>query len=192
MAGQSEKDVFERRILGAEVDHVYAMFAEAPDHLGHELIAASAHGDLLALTADRADGRDRLKVPAGLRVSGRDDDRALGTVPAHELGGRADVDDTPVIEDRDAVAQPLGLLHEVRRQEDRLAAVPDAAHQIPDRPSRLRVQTRRQLVEEHELGVVDERERDEQPLLLTARQGHEPGVALVTQAQLVQKTIAID
>ena len=52
MSGQSEKDVFERRILGAEVDHVYAMFAEAPDYLGHQLIAASAHGDLLALTAD--------------------------------------------------------------------------------------------------------------------------------------------
>ena len=40
-------------------------------------------------------------------------------------------------------------------------------------------------------GIVDERQGDEEPLLLAARQGHEPRVALVGQAQLLEQPIAI-
>ena len=113
-------------------------------------------------------------------------------MPPHELGRRADVDDASVVEDGHAVAQPLGLLHEMRRQKDGLAALADAAHQIPDRPPRLRVEPCRQLVEEDQLGVVDEREGDEQALLLAAGQRHEPGVPLVAQAELLDQTVAVD
>ena len=63
---------------------------------------------------------------------------------------------------------------EVRREEHRLAAVADAADQVPDRAARLRVEPGGQLVEEHDLRIVDERQRDEQPLLLAARERHEP------------------
>ena len=112
-------------------------------------------------------------------------------MPPHELGRRADVDDAAVVDDRHAVAEPLGFLHQVRRQKDRLAALADAAHEIPDRPPRLRVESGRQLVEKHQLRVVDERERDEEPLLLAAGQRHEPGVPLVAQAELLDQAIAV-
>ena len=68
----------------------------------------------------------------------------------------------------------------------------DAAHQLPDRAPRLRVEAGRQLVEKHHLRIVDQRQRDEQPLLLAARQRHEPGVALVAQAELLEQAIAVD
>ena len=64
--------------------------------------------------------------------------------------GRIDVHHAAMIDDRDAIAQPLRLFHQMRRQEHGLAAGADAAHQIPDCPARLRVQPGRQLVEEHD------------------------------------------
>ena len=82
-----------------------------------------------------------------------------------------DVDDASVLDDGDAIAQPLRLLHQVRGQEHGLAARADAAHQLPDRAPRLRIEAGRQLVEKHHFGIVDERERDEQALLLAARRG---------------------
>ena len=120
------------------------------------------------------------------------DDGALGTVPADQARGRVDVDDPAVLDDRDAVAQALGLLHQMRRQEHGLAAGADAAHEIPDGAAGLRIEPGRQLVEKHHLGIVDERERDEQPLLLSARQRHEPGVPLVGEAELLEQAIAVD
>ena len=63
----------------------------------------------------------------------------------------------------------------------------DAAHEIPDRAPRLRIEPRRQLVEEDDFGIVDERERDEEPLLLAAGQRHEPRVALVAQTELLDQ-----
>ena len=77
-------------------------------------------------------------------------------------------------------------------EEDRLAALADAAHQLPDRAPRLRVQPGGQLVEKHHLRIVDQRQRDEQPLLLAAREGHEPGVALVGETELVEQPVAVD
>src|ERR1700723_3998899 len=77
-------------------------------------------------------------------------------------------------------------------QENRLAPLADAANQIPDSAPGLRVQTGGQLVQEHPLRIVDQRKRDEQPLLLPARQGHEPGIPLFDQAKLFEQTLAVD
>ena len=71
-----------------------------------------------------------------------------------------------------------------------MRALADAANQIPDRPARLRVEAGRQLVEKHHLGVVDERQRDEQPLLLPAGERHEPGVPLLGEPELREKPLA--
>ena len=89
---------------------------------------------------------------------------------AGDEGGRcADVHDAAVVDDCDPIAEALGFLHQVRGQEHRLAALADAAHEIPDRATRLRIEAGRQLVEKYEFGIVDQREGDEQALLLTAR-----------------------
>ena len=61
----------------------------------------------------------------------------------------------------------------------------------PDRAPGLRVETGSELVEKHHLGVVDEGEGNEQALLLASGEGHEPGVALLGEAQLLEQAIAV-
>ena len=75
----------------------------------------------------------------------------------------------------------------MRREKHGLAAIANAAHEIPDRAAGLRIEAGRELVEKDHFGVVDERERDEQPLLLSARERHEPRVGLAGDAELLEQ-----
>ena len=76
-------------------------------------------------------------------------------------------------------------------QENRLAALADTAHQIPDRAPRLRVQSRGQFIEKHQFWIVNQRKGNEQSLLLAAREGHEPGIPLVDKAKLFEQPFAV-
>src|SRR3954462_11540163 len=109
VAGELEKDVLERRQLGAKVVHRDAMLGEAVDHLRHQIGAAAADGDDLAVPRDGRDARDGAEPGLGRRIAGRDDDGAIGAMTGDERGRRADVHDAPVIDDRDAIAEALGL-----------------------------------------------------------------------------------
>eukprot|EP00160_Parvularia_atlantis_P010483 Unigene2049_Nuclearia_a/m.6374 Unigene2049_Nuclearia_a/g.6374 ORF Unigene2049_Nuclearia_a/g.6374 Unigene2049_Nuclearia_a/m.6374 type:complete len:589 (+) Unigene2049_Nuclearia_a:424-2190(+) len=71
--------------------------------------------------------------------------------------------------DADALAQHLGLLHRVRREDDGLANT-RLVDDVPDQPAHLRVEARRRLVQEDDLAVADQRNRDRQPALLATRQ----------------------
>ena len=73
-----------------------------------------------------------------------------------------------MLDNRHAIAEALGLLHQMRGEQHRLATLANAAHHVPDRAPGLRIEPGRQLVEQDDLGIVDQRERDEEPLLLTA------------------------
>jgi len=53
---------------------------------------------------DRVDPWESPKPFDGSRILGHDDRASLGTIPAHELGGRSDVDDAPAVDDRHAVS----------------------------------------------------------------------------------------
>ena len=68
-----------------------------------------------------------------------------------EVGGGVDRADAAVVQQRDAVAEILGLLHEVRDEDHRQALVADALDQLPGLATRLRVEAGRQLVEDREL-----------------------------------------
>ena len=76
----------------------------------------------------------------------------------------------PGVDDGEPVGEALGLFHEVGDEDDGHAAVADALDQVPGVAPGLRVEAGRQLVEDRDPRVPDERERDRQPLLLTARQ----------------------
>ena len=68
------------------------------------------------------------------------------------------------------VAELLRLVHVVRRQHERDAALLQPEQAIPDHVPGLRVEARRRLVEEQQLGIVDERARDRQTPLHPARE----------------------
>ncbi len=94
--------------------------------------------------------------------------RALGDLPA-------------VVEHDQALAEALGLVHEVRRQQDRLALAQQALQAFPHQVARLRIESRRRLVEEQQVGVVDQRARQAEPPLHAARQLARPGTGLRLQ-----------
>ena len=92
------------------------------------------------------------------------------SVAAAERLRRALGDDPPCGDDRDAVGQALGLLHVVGGQEDGLAELAQTVDDLPGGAARRRVEARCRLVEEDQLGIADQRERDVQPAALAARQ----------------------
>ncbi len=162
------------------------------NHLGHEIVSPAPNGELRVGASYRLNLRDGPKALYRGEVVGGEHDSALRAVPVHEALRRVDVDDASVFDDRYPVAQAFGLLHEMSGQKNRLPALADAAHQVPDGAPCLRVQPGGQFVEKHHLGIVDQRERNEQSLLLAAREGHEPGISLVDQAKLFEQPFAVD
>ena len=72
----------------------------------------------------------------------------------------ADAPDLAVVQDRDAVADKLHVGELMRGQEDRPAFLFQPQDQVADVAVRDRVKARRRLVEEQQLGIVDERLRD--------------------------------
>src|SRR4051812_15484386 len=96
----------------AEIADAQSGLGYAANDRGDEPVAAPANRISRVLTRHGVDARDRAEPIAGLGVIGREHDRALGTVPADEILRRLDVDDAPVLDDRDAIAQALGFLHE--------------------------------------------------------------------------------
>jgi hypothetical protein len=58
------------------------------------------------------------------------------------------------IEERDAVAEPLGLLHDVRREDDRLALLLEVLEEVLEEDDVDGVEAGERLVEDEDLGVV--------------------------------------
>src|SRR5687768_11032183 len=92
----------------------------------------------------------------------------VGAEGLHQCAGRAKRNGAPVVDDRDAVAQTLGLLHVVRRQDDRATAGAEHADELPKLPARLRIEPRGRLIEKEELRITNERARECETLLLSA------------------------
>src|SRR5213592_1310851 len=99
----------------------------------------------------------------------------------NQLLGSSLGDDLAVIHDRYTIAEALGFLHVVRREQHRPAVGAEAADDLPQLPARLWVEPRRGLVEEQQLGLADERARDGQALLLPAGECHHARVALLLE-----------
>src|SRR5207248_4692179 len=75
-----------------------------------------------------------------------------------------------VLDDRDPVAERLRLVEIVGREEQRLAELLQPPDRGPGGSPRGRVEAGRGLVEEDQLGVTDEREREVEPAALAARE----------------------
>ena len=77
--------------------------------------------------------------------------------------------DLRLVHDDEAVAQLLGLVHVVGRQDERHAALLEPVEAVPQQVPRLRVEAGRRLVEEQQVGLVDEAAGDRQAALHAAR-----------------------
>ena len=81
-----------------------------------------------------------------------------------QLGGLALLDQAPGVDHAQAVAVALGLLHQVGRDEDRRAGLFAQRRQaLPHQLARAGVEAHGRLVQEQDLGAVQQRARDLQP-----------------------------
>src|ERR1700722_12801666 len=190
-AGQFEKHVLEIGYDHAKVGNAYAALGQTMDHFGHQIVAAAANRKLQIAAHHRLNSRNRAKTFLGCRVTGGQDDGAFGAMPIDKSLWSVDVDNSAAFDDCNAVAQALCFFHQMSCQKDGLAALANTAYQFPDRPPRLWVKAGGEFVEEHHFRVVDQREGNEEALLLSAREVHEPGVAFVGKAELIEQAFGV-
>lgn len=100
---------------------------------------------------------------------------------------RVQGDEAPVVDDADPVAQRLRLLHVVGRHEHGGAAVADGADHVPHGQARLRVEGGGQLVEEEQLGIMDQGQGDEDALALPTGEPGDVGLLLGGDAEALQQ-----
>ena len=115
------------------------------------------------------------------RPGGRQREADLGGpgVATTELVGATDRDDLASPHHGDAVGQVLRLVHVMRRQEDRLAELAQRPDRGPRLPAGGRIEAGRRLIEEDQVRVADEREREVEPPALAAGQGLRTSVSLL-------------
>ena len=89
-----------------------------------------------------------------------------------------------------AIGEPLGLLHVVRREEDGLAELAQAADHLPRGAARRGVEAGRRLVEEDQLRVADQRQRDVEPPPLSA--GQRRGALVGLRGEVDQRERLVD
>ena len=90
---------------------------------------------------------------------------------------RAQCDDLAVIHDRDAIAESRGFFHVVRGHQHGASARAKLLDHFPEVESRLWIETGGRLIEEENVGIVDQRASDAESLLLTTRQAANAVVA---------------
>ena len=103
--------------------------------------------------------------------------------------GRAEREHLAVVEDRDPLAERVGLLHVVRREQDRQPVPVEVAEDPPEVDSRLRVDPRGRLVEEEHLRPVGERAGDHQPLREPARELEHHRAGTLGEGELVEQLV---
>ena len=97
--------------------------------------------------------------------------RICPSAPARVSSAGVPCGDHPAgVDDHDAVGELLGLVEEVGGEHDGDAVGAQLADELPGGAPGLRVHAGRRLVQEHQLGTADERQRQRQPLLLAAGQ----------------------
>src|SRR5262249_31050066 len=91
-------------------------------------------------------------------------------VARYELARAALGDEPAAVHDRESRAQALRLLHEVRGEHDGLALREELLEPLPDEVARLRIESRGGLVHEDQVGIVDQRARERESALHSARE----------------------
>src|SRR5213075_2526252 len=122
-----------------------------------------------------------LFVQPGTVVDQRELDDVFRAQRCDELARRPEGDDLAMVDDRDTVAKSLGLVHVMRREQNRAAGRLELPDELPDLTARLRIEPGRRLVEEEQLRIADDRAREREPLLLPSRKLADPTVALLVE-----------
>jgi hypothetical protein len=167
---QVQVDVLERRAMQLEVGQLVVVL-ERPtgerEQRGHRIVGGDPN--LAVAVCDRGADSDR---QLGRLDPRRDAEADLGRElrPVSERARGTGRDDLALHDHPDPVRETLGLVHVVGREHDRRTTGPQGADQAPHRSAGGGIEAGRGLVEEQQLGVADQRQRDVEPPALAARQ----------------------
>ena len=142
--------------MGGQVEQAGVRALDRGEEGGHAL-GQRAHreapvGAVPAQLGDPGDGAQHLFRQ--LRLAGELDD-VRGVQRIDQLARRAERDHLAVVDDGDAVAEALRLVHVVGGEQDRAAAGAELDHLVPELDAALRVEAGRRLVQEEHLRVAD-------------------------------------
>ena len=96
--------------------------------------------------------------------------RGVPAVALDESRNSVQRDELSTVYDGHTITERLGFFHIMRGQNDGFATVTDATHNVPHGKSRLWVKSSSQLIEEKQLGIMDEGEGNKYSLAFTAGQ----------------------
>ena len=197
-----DEDILEARLGLLEGQDLRTEAAERPDHGAQGGVVGEDQVDGHGLPIDRAAiaGRVGRRHDTGQRVQGgraalqsieleAEDRLALDALL--ELIRAADRQDLAVVDDRDALAQLIGLGHVVGGQEDRSAGdggLP-GDHELADLAGGGDIEPERRLVEEQDPRVVEQATGDVHLLALPGRERADPLQALVAHADRLDELV---
>jgi hypothetical protein len=153
--GELPEDVLEARLHGLQVADLRELLVDDRQRLGHRLATRDPEAEATALTVPlgrerREGGRNGHQVGGELHV-----DLLVGDL-IEQLAGRAIGDQPAAVEDRDALAQGLGLFQVMGGEEHGGALGVEAAHQCPELLAQLHVDPCGGLVEHQDPRPVDQ------------------------------------
>ncbi len=102
---------------------------------------------------------EHLEVAVGSDLHG-----GVGPDRVLQAGRRVEGHDAPLIDDGDAIAELVGLLHVVRGEEDRLPVDVQLAEDLPQRDPALGIEASSGFIEEQHRRSVHHRSRHHEPL----------------------------
>src|SRR5262245_52591294 len=106
-----------------------------------------------------------------------------------QLLGSSLRDDFAMVDDGEALAEGVGFVHVMGRQDDRFALAVVAADDFPEQEARLRIEAGGGLVKEEDLGVVHHGARDRDALHHAAGEAADHVVGAVVQPELVEEFV---
>jgi len=165
---------------------------EGLDDSSDDPIVIGADEECLIPDLDTANARKLAERWQGSAVRDTQDDAQATDDAGDEARWSIKGDNSPLVEDGDAVTEFLGLFHKVGAEEDSLATGADRANEIPDSAASVGIEPSGELIKEEETRIMDEGEGEKEALLLTAAQGREGDVYLVDQSKLRQELVWIE
>src|SRR5208337_4667915 len=126
-----------------------------------------------------------------LSIDGLQRENQVIRVAFYESHGRIHGDDLPLGNNCDGVCKKLSFLYVVRGEKYRLSLLLKAQHDFPYLAPGARVETCRRLVEEHDLGVVHERNCDSETLLQAPGEFHVLHFGLVIEVNELYQPVDI-
>jgi hypothetical protein len=89
-------------------------------------------------------------------------------VAPEQVARRTGGDQHAMVDDRQPRRQAFGFVHEMRRQQDGLAGSEQLPEAVPDEVACLRIESGGRLIQDQQLGIVDERACERQAALHSA------------------------